>query len=441
MASQEPQAILEARSVKAAFRLLEKRDPATRKEITFVTPHTLVSALHFLETRAMAHRGLFDPTVPESAQIAALGDNISRSACGILDLSLAPLEIKDPDHLITCCVNAFDFMAEEVQRFTGDPLVLTAEPLHSRLDVDEAAELETCAAWREFVGTSDPMTTAKNLAQTVLSGVPMFFGSKFAIGLLASGRPDLLERMKNLVEAAGRDDQFLLSHLIPTMIDRFRLRFLRKLAFEQRHGTVAEFGPRMLPVQAADYDTAARRIAQFSAKARRAAQESGELCRAVLRVAPVATLALLSMKLTATRGGAELLFESMKTVVERVRTVASGFPRMPGQLAHYLDDAAARAFDDYLVQLQIAPAPEKPWMERYAIPWVSAVVPGADAAADALPDKIKYLGDSDQKIKAAHADFHNLDQRWSDIARVPDLDRAIRSSVERHLGVAVRDAA
>lgn len=444
----DTQAILNLRTVKDAYRVFCAKDPDTGTPVSEIRIDALVSALHFLEVSACATHRAYDPTVPEHAKLQEFGRELVERSGMASQFSMDPLEVSDPEWLQDCCSEAIADAVPLLLPLTASRNAVASDTFHSPLRIEAPAA--TVASWRACFTSTDVAQIRGELAAKVFYGDTTFYGAKCIIGVL--GNPGLTIQVADLI--AGADDSFLLDHVIPAMIERFRLHFLPTLAAKQPRTTVPFFDPRLVGLCEAH----AEYVGTFLAREARGTQPErshADQFRLAFDAVPLALLALLTLPDNLRRPNSKRVFERVLDLREQVDRALGPRQFVAGQLHNELDGVSRKILDEWVQSLLPASLPIEPLYCRavkYGVPLVFTAasclvgtVGGGPGVAGGLVFGIAagtpagyWLSEAinpHRRYNVALRSYGEIQGNWQRLDAANSLSGLIRAKVKSQLGL------
>ena len=439
------QAVFNLRTIKDAFTVLCGKDPNSGQKVRSIKIDTLAAALHFLEVGACALCCTYDPTVPDHAEFERLGAELAKRSGEGAAFSLKKLAVGTAPLVKQYCVAGIEEATPLLLPFTITPEKIASDTYHLPWQADSPEK--TITEWRRHLSNRDAAQACAELMEVVFDAKNQFYGSKCLLGVLGAPDPTLANRLKSLIQAT--DDKFLLNHLIPFMIERFRLHFLPILAANQPVITVPFFEPRLAPLCVEHAQFVAGFLAREAGPTvEDSARRNVEQFRLVFEAAPVALLALLTAPDDNKPPDSRRLFRDVIHIREQIQKVLDPCNFVAGQLLNELDSDSGKLLDEWVrsrLPASEAIVPDYCKVVKWAIPLVfsgaSAVTGGAIGAVAGAVASIpagywlSEIINPNREHNIAVRNFTAIEGHWQMIMRSKDYTGLLRAKVRSHLGL------
>ena len=378
------QAILNTRTVDDAYRVFFSKDPATGMSLNSIDLNSLAAALHYVEVSVIAGKRFYDPTVPNADASSQHGGELARLSSNEATFELTPLKVDNAQSLESSCIDAIAESRHLIESLTLE--TVRTERYHSPLPPKDWEHTVGC--WRRHLAdTSDPTEVRARLANDIFTRKKTFRGSKCVLGLLCGPHADVANIVRNLFSQS--DDDFVGKHLIPVLIDRFRLQFLPALGTQQEGITVALSDPRLAGL-AEDHSKYVVRYVMKSVGSDNADGTVSECITAfkyLFDTVPLGLLALLSVTSAAKKPDSRRVFDKVCELKSQFEGIIDPSGVKPGQFMNELAAGQREELESWIMTLNFDESFEDPWYcttLKYATPFLFAVG-GAFAGAVSGP--------------------------------------------------------
>jgi len=445
-------AILNARTVDEAYRVLVGKDPKTDEAVRSVNLRSLASALHYLETSIASSKRLFDPTVPNAQRVSECGNVLAWFSGCEKTFILSRLHIDGSRSLETSCAEAIDQSRQMIVGLTHEEVL--ADSSHSPLP-SEGWETVVKSWRRDLAPERDVESVRDELSHSIIEGKRTYRGSKCVVGLLGPANTEVASVVRKLMESAT--DEFLRDHLIPVLIDRFRLQFLPLLGSQQDNATVALSDPRLADLASKHCEYAVRHAlsATWQGTDRSESEDQMASFKYLFESVPLGLLALLSVPSGRRKPDRRRIFDKVVEFQKQMERVLLPASVCPGQLMNELSANQREALDAWLTELALGAPIEIPFYCR-VIKYATPVIIGAAGAAagsaggpvgssagialgglGGIPvgDYLAELANPHRDYNIAVRNFQEIQAFWSRCSHRPGFVDCVRAKVRSVLGL------